>query len=46
MYGRFMQHGNSERPLSTDDPTPDSLLPEDDQAFDQGVRLSATTSER
>ncbi|RFU31608.1 hypothetical protein B7463_g4737, partial [Scytalidium lignicola] len=33
---RFLQLGNPRRPLSTEDPKPESLLPSDDEAFDQG----------
>ncbi|KAF2424925.1 hypothetical protein EJ08DRAFT_408390 [Tothia fuscella] len=33
---RYMQLGNTDQPLSTPDPNPSSLLPSDDQAFDQG----------
>lgn len=36
---RFTQLGNPQRPLSTADPERDSLLPTDDERFDQGVKF-------
>ncbi|EHK22960.1 uncharacterized protein TRIVIDRAFT_60222 [Trichoderma virens Gv29-8] len=39
---RFTQLGNPQRPLSTADPQRDSLLPSDEENFDQGVKFQVS----
>jgi hypothetical protein len=46
IYGSVMNLGCPRRSTTTQDPSPEDLLPADDGAFDQGVRSPRDNSSR